>query len=235
MNPNLTLQSAYVLHTRAYQESSLIVELLTVDGRMSVVAKGAKRPKSSYRGILQPFIPLTLSYVGRSELKTLTYAEALSLPLLQGDHLLAGFYVNELLMRLLLKESPCGQVFVAYETILTALRAQQDLWVCLRLFEKALLKALGYELNLSYDAHTGEHIEHCAEYVYLLEQGPVRLAQAVNQDKNYIFSGKSLLALAEDDLQDPHVRKQAKQLLQQALQVHLGPRPLCSRDLFLNV
>ncbi|HLF65980.1 MAG TPA: DNA repair protein RecO C-terminal domain-containing protein, partial [Gammaproteobacteria bacterium] len=165
-----------------------------------------------------------------------TYAEATHLLPLGGDHLLAGFYVNELLMRLLLKESPCGELFQAYEEILTALRAQEDLWVCLRIFEKALLKALGYELNLSFDAHSGAQIDHTAEYVYLLDQGPVRLSEALaTEDKNYIFSGKSLLALAQNDLQDPIVRKQAKQLLQQAIQLHLGPRPLCSRDLFLSV
>ncbi|MGA2654454.1 MAG: DNA repair protein RecO, partial [Gammaproteobacteria bacterium] len=204
------MQAAYVLHTRAYQETSLLVELLTLQGRISVIAKGAKRPKSSFRGILQPFIPLLINCVGRNELKTLTYAEASEQHvLLQGEYLFAGLYVNELLMRLLLKESPCDFLFHAYENILQDLRNQKDLWVCLRLFEKTLLQALGYELNLSHDVNTGEVIEPDAHYIYLLEKGPVRVDEV--SAEGYVFSGKSLLDLAQDNLQDRASCKQVKQ------------------------
>lgn len=227
------IHAAYVLHTRAYQESSLLVELLTLQGRISVIAKGAKRPKSHFRGIVQSFIPLMISYVGRNELKTLTYAEALEQPiLLQGEYLFAGLYVNELLMRLLLKESPCDFLFHAYEKVLQDLRNQKDLWICLRLFEKTLLKALGYELNLTFDAHTGEVIEPDAQYIYLLEKGPVRIEQVSTDD--YVFLGKSLLDLAQDNLQDRNSCKQVKQLLKQALALHLGVKPLQS-PLLLNL
>lgn len=233
MNPKTAQQTAYVLHTRPFQETSLLVELLTPQGRISVIAKGAKRPKSSYRGILQPFIPLMINAVGKHELKTLTGAEVMKQQvLLQGDFLFAGLYVNELLMRLLLKESPCDFLFEAYEKIIQALRAQHDLWVCLRLFEKNLLSALGYELNLSHDAHTGEVIEPDAQYIYLLEKGPVRIED--NATKDYVFSGKSLLDLAQNNLEDPLVQKQARQLLRQTLLVYLGPRPLSTRGLFLS-
>lgn len=236
MDPKNSLQAAYVLHTRPYQETSLLVELLTLQGRISVIAKGAKRPKSSYRGILQPFVPLVIHAVGRHELKTLTYAEVSTQHiLLQGDYLFAGFYVNELLMRLLLKEAPCDFLFTAYEDILTALRAQQDLWICLRLFEKTLLQALGYELNLSHDVHSGELLDPTAQYIYWLEKGPVRVGSEVNVPaKSYLFSGKSLLDLAQNNLNDPLVQKQARKLLQQALKIYLGSRPLCTRDLFLS-
>ncbi len=234
MDPKIS-HKAYVLHTRPYQESSLLVELLTIDGRISAIAKGAKRPKSSFRGILQPFIPLLTSLVGRNELKTLTHAEVVYNPglprcarndggFLQGEYLFAGFYVNELLVRLLLKESPCDFLFQAYEKILQDLRDQRDLWVCLRLFEKSLLKALGYELNLTHDVHTGEVILPDANYIYLLEQGPVRIAEHTQYE--YVFSGKSLLDLAQENLQDPISCKQVKPLLKQALAVHLGARPL---------
>jgi DNA repair protein RecO (recombination protein O) len=227
MDPKISLQAAYVLHTRAYQESSLLLELLTLQGRISVIAKGAKRPKSSYRGILQPFIPLMISAVGRSELKTLTSAEVISQQiLLKGNYLFAGLYVNELLMRLLLKEAPCDFLFTAYETILHDLRNEKDLWVCLRLFEKTLLKALGYELNLSHDVQTGELIEPDGLYIYVLEQGPVRIEEGSLND--YIFTGKALLDLAQDNLQDRASCKQVKQLLKQALAIHLGTRPLQS-------
>lgn len=230
MNPKTAQQAAYVLHTRPFQETSLLVELLTQQGRISVIAKGAKRPKSSFRGILQPFIPLMITTVGRHELKTLTCAEVCTQhTLLSGDYLFAGLYVNELLMRLLLKEAPCDFLFSAYENILNALREQQDLWVCLRLFEKNLLSALGYELNLSHDAHTGEVIEPDAHYIYLLEKGPVRIEENTTED--YVFYGKSLLDLAQDNLHDKTSCKQVKQLLKQALAVHLGARPLQSRDL----
>jgi DNA repair protein RecO (recombination protein O) len=234
MDPNTSLHDAYVLHTRAYQESSLLVELLTKKGRLSVIAKGAKRPKSSFRGILQPFIPLSIRVVGRNELKTLTHAEVTQPHvLLEGDYVFAGFYVNELLMRLLLKEAPCDYLFTAYEDILSALRKQEDLWICLRIFEKTLLQILGYELNLSHDAHSGEVVDPGAQYIYWLEKGPMRWeAGTPIPAKSYIFSGKSLLDLAQNDLNDPLARKQAKKLLRQALDIYLGTRPLCTRDLF---
>lgn len=227
-------QQAYVLHTRAYQESSLLVELLTPQGRMSVIAKGAKRPKSSFRGILQPFIPLQILFVGRNELKTLTHAEVEGTPYsLQGDYLFAGLYVNELLMRLLLKEAPCVVLFKAYQDVLLDLYKEQDLWICLRLFEKTLLKILGYELNLHYEADTGEVLDPEAQYVYWLEKGPMRLTDDQHApDHSYVFSGKSLIDLAQDNLTDPLVQKEAKQLLRQALQLYLGTRPLCARNLF---
>lgn len=233
MNPKL-LQSAYILHTRPFSETSLLVELLTHDGRISVIAKGAKRPKSMFRGILQPFIPLTISYSGRNELKTLTYAQVkVQQPLLQGHYLLAALYLNELLMRLLLKESPCAQLFSAYENALMALFKQENLWICLRLFEKELLSALGYELNLSHDAQSLEAIDVNAQYIYILEKGPVRVENvALVAAKTYIFSGKCLLDLSQNNLSDPISQQQAKQLLRVALQVYLGERALHSRDLF---
>jgi DNA repair protein RecO (recombination protein O) len=230
----IQLHTAYVLHTRAYQESSLLVELLTPQGRLSVMAKGAKRPKSMYRGILQPFIPLTFSCSGSRELKTLTYAEVKThVGLLQNDYLLAGLYVNELLMRLLLKESPCGLLFNAYETVLAALFQQQDLHICLRLFEKNLLKFLGYELNLTHDAQSQEAINPDAQYIYVLDQGPVQVMDGNNLG-NYIFCGKTFLDLAQENLIDAKTRQQVKQLLRQALQVHLGAKPLTSRQLLLQ-
>lgn len=234
---NISLQAGYILHTRPYSESSVLAEVLLADhGRVSMIAKGAKRPSSKHKGILQPFIPLTLSCVGRNELKTLTHVEVAAPPLgLQGDYLLAGFYVNELLMRLLLRDSPCSHIFCAYQEVLAALLAQQDLWVCLRIFEKNLLSALGYELNLTHDVSTGEALLPDAHYLYLLENGPVRIdANCVVQKGALIFSGKSLLDLARNNLQSASSRQQAKRLLQQALQIHLGSRPLCSSSLLLR-
>ncbi len=160
------LQPAFVLHTRLYRETSLLLECLTQDeGRLTVVARGARRPKSPYLGLTQPFIPLLISYLGRGELKTLTQAEPNGLcQFLRGDRLASGLYLNELCARLLAPHTPVAELFSVYQDTVTILGSDQPVHAPLRLFEKQLLSTLGHDLCLHQDAEQ-QPIDAHAHYI----------------------------------------------------------------------
>src|SRR6266404_7748539 len=143
-------QPAFVLHAHPYRETSLIVEALTADyGRVAMVARGARRARSELRGVLQAFQPLSLSWLGAGELKTLVKAEWRGgLPLVTGSALLCGFYLNELLLKLLPREDPHPRLFDAYESALSRLANGADQAPVLRQFELELMAELGYALPL---------------------------------------------------------------------------------------
>jgi len=236
-------QGAYVLHSRLYRETSLIVEFVTeTHGRVSVIAKGVRAPKAKARGLLQPFVPLLISCVGRGELLTLKSFESNGPVLnLQGKRLISGFYMNELLMRLLHKYDPHPVLFNHYQQTLQALEKEAQEQPALRAFEKFLLKELGYELQLIKEAETGHLIEEDHWYLFDPERGPlwVDSSQWSTEYKNTpkktqgLFKGKSLLALAAGQLDEPSILGDAKRLLRQALGVHLGVKPLESRKLLI--
>jgi DNA repair protein RecO (recombination protein O) len=150
-------QPAFVLHAHPYRETSLIVEALTADyGRVALVARGAKRPRSELRGILQAFQPLNLSWAGAGEIKTLMRAEWRGgLPLVSGSALLCGFYLNELLLKMLPREDAHPQLFRDYETTLGKLAAGAEQAPALRQFEVQLLAQLGYALSLTHEVDSG--------------------------------------------------------------------------------
>src|SRR6476661_11206437 len=173
-------EPAFVLHTYPYKETSLIVESFTERlGRVAMVAKGAKRPRSELRGVLQAFQPLALSWAGAAELKTLVKAEWRGgLPLPGGAALLCGFYLNELLLKLLPREDPHPVLWNAYAETLLALThdarpAAQA--VTLRRFEVRLLAELGYALVLDHDVDTRAPIDPAQRYHYAFDRGPRRL------------------------------------------------------------
>jgi DNA repair protein RecO (recombination protein O) len=147
LTPGTAQQSpvAFVLHTWPWRESSLIVELLTAPhGRVAAIAKGARRPHSPVRGMLQPFLPLTLRLSGKSDIKTLGKVEAQA-PFygLPAERLSAGFYLNELILALLPRDLPDSGVFDAYCACLVELREGRSEPAALRHFEKRLLQASG--------------------------------------------------------------------------------------------
>src|SRR5437762_9356107 len=146
-------QPAFVLHAHPYRETSLIVEALTADyGRVALVARGAKRPRSELRGILQAFQPLTLSWSGSGEIKTLTRAEWRGgLPLVTGSALLCGFYLNELVLKLVPREDPHARLYDEYESALAELANGAEQAPVLRRFELRLLAELGYALALAHE------------------------------------------------------------------------------------
>lgn len=228
------LQPAYILHTRPYRDSSAIVEALTAEhGRMSLVARGARRRTrgGSDAALLQSFTPLLLSFAGRGEMKTLTASESAgTAKTLRGERLFSGMYVNELLMRLLHRHDPHPTLFAAYDSTLDALALAPQVETVLRRFEFTLLEELGYSFDLHVDGHSGEAV--CAEHWYHFHSDYGLVARGDNVDpQRPAFIGADLLAIAAGDYTG-EVRLTAKRLLRQVLATYLGDAPLRSRDLF---
>lgn len=169
-------QRAFVLHLYPYSETSLIVDVFSRDhGRLALLARGARRPRSAMRGLLMAFQPLELGWFGAGEVKTLAKAEWIGgMPLLGGRCLLLGYYLNELLVKMLPREDPHGVLFDAYSAALHALAHGGADAPELRRFEKALLKELGYGMTLDREAITGDQIMAQAQYAFQIERGPVR-------------------------------------------------------------
>jgi DNA repair protein RecO (recombination protein O) len=226
----VALQPCYVLHRRAYGETSLLVEAFTADhGRVGLLAKGAKRG-GRWQGLLQPFQPLLLSWSGRGELRTLTGAEARGFPPpLTGRLLFSGFYLNELLLKLLQREDPHPELFASYGEALAGLAADEA-WT-LRRFECDLLRGLGYGLTLEHDA-AGDPLRPEGLYHYEVEQGPVPMSEATTGNRSSHIHGRSLLALAGAVEPDATARQETKRLLRAVLALHLDGRPLESRALY---
>ncbi|MES2218495.1 MAG: DNA repair protein RecO [Pseudomonadota bacterium] len=228
----ITLQPAFVLHHRAYRETSVILDLLTEDhGRISAVVRGVRQPKSNLKSLLQPFIPLLISWQGRSELMTLLAVEANGYTQgLAGASLLSGLYVNELLMRVLPKYDAHPGLYTIYQQTLLELGNPDLLQKSLRLFEKNLLEALGYGLQLKYDIHRQPIVaEHF--YRYHAELGFEAYPATAN---SALFSGTSLLALAAGQLHEASILLEIKHLMRLALAPLLGQYPIRSRQLYAS-
>ncbi len=226
-------QAAYVLHLHPYSETSLVVDVFTRDhGRVPLLARGARRPRSAMRGLLMSFQPLELGWFGGGEVKTLAKAEWLGgMPLLGGRCLLLGYYLNELLLKMLPREDAHVALFEAYAAALRALAAGSDDAPELRRFEKTLLKELGYGLTLDIDMETGRPVDPAIDYSYLIERGPVRRTAA---DESPI-SGKTLLDMVADDYSDPRTRLESRRLMRTLIAHHLGGKPLQSRRVFIEL
>lgn len=225
------LQRGFVLHRRAYSETSLLVDLFTEEtGRLTVLAKGARAKRSVLKSLLQPFTPLLLNWSGRGGLKTLTKAEpaALALPL-QHTALYSGFYVNELISRVLEQETPQPQLFQDYLRCLTALAGDSDsVEPALRRFEFQLLQTLGYGIQFSRCAGSGLPVDENMTYRYREEQG---FTASLIKD-NQTFYGRDLLAFEQQLFVDKEVLQAAKRFTRIALKPYLGNKPLKSRELF---
>jgi DNA repair protein RecO (recombination protein O) len=226
-------EPAFVLHTYPYKETSLIVEAFTERyGRVAMVAKGAKRPRSEMRGMLQAFQPLTLSWAGTGELKTLAKAEWTGgMPLPRGAALLCGFYLNELLLKLLPREDAHPNLWRDYEQALAALVANDapsKQAATLRRFELRLLAELGYALSLARDASTGEPIDASQRYHYAFDRGPIRLV-AEPRAAWPVVHGETLIALANDRFDDADTAAEAKRLMRGILDHYLEERRIFSR------
>lgn len=223
---------AYVLHSRAYRNTSLIVDVLTREhGRLSLVAKGAKAGKSPLASKLQPYQPLFLEWGGQGELQTLYKAETdgPTHQVFSGDVLYHGFYLHELLMRLLHRHDPHPELFDDYAKCLRALVQAEHKDVPLRYFELQLLESLGYGVNLLQEAQQDRTVSPDHEYYYLIEQGPVRI-DGMPMDALRV-SGETLLALAQHKLTQDRQRNEAKLLMRAILDHYLGERPLKAREL----
>ncbi len=219
-------QPAFVLHARPWRETSLMVELLTRDhGRIGVVARGVQGAKRhTLRAALQPLQSLRVDFLPRGELARLIQAEALdAAPLLQGEALMAAFYVNELVLRLLPRQDPAPALFERYGDLRDALSGSDPLAWTLRRFERDLLELLGYGLPLD-QGEDGLRLDPAGRYRLDPELGPVR-DRAHDAGST---SGAALLALAEDRLPPPAQLAELRNAMRGVLQSHLGPQKLAS-------
>jgi len=238
----ILLHPAYILHHRPYRNTSLLLDVLTRDhGRLSLVAKGAKQSKSQFRGCMQPFQKLSISWVRKTELGTLTHAEISDRPnCLVGEAMFAAMYVNELLTRVLVNGEHSNEIFTIYSKTLRLLsdlnvtlneNAENSLSIkiapVLRVFEYELLQSLGFEIQLEFDVEQ-RPINVDLMYKYIPEHGFVQ-----SQEKNVLlFQGKYLLAFKNEEFQIPGTLKVAQRLMHSGLHKLLGEKPLKSRELF---
>jgi len=222
------LEPAWLLHHRPFRDSSQILDVLSRNhGRLALVARGSRGAKSKLRGILRPFLPLQLSWVMRSDLGTLTGAEMNGAPLsLAGDSLLSGYYVNELILKLLHRHDPQKEIFAVYGTTIERLASSQDIAPCLRQFEIELLRMLGYALNLDHDTESQEPLRPQQHYEYRVEQGPVPVSA---RDGPMVFTGVELIAIRKQQFAETAVLKQAGRLLRNVIAFHLDGKELNSR------
>ncbi|MEW7851344.1 DNA repair protein RecO [Massilia aurea] len=227
-------QPGFVLHSYPYKETSLIIDMFTRDhGRVGLVAKGAKRPFSKLRGVLQTFQPLSVSWSGKSELRTLIDAEWVGgmLPL-ERTALLCGFYLNELLVKLLARDDRHPALFDHYVSTLNQLAHGEPAQIVLRKFERALLKETGVAADLSRSTVTRSRLE--LERLYVVD--PERGAREAGAGEVWpVVLGKTLLDMEREDYTDPATQAQSKQLMRFLLAHHLGGQPLNTRQILIDL
>ena len=229
-------QPAFVLHSYPFRETSLVVELFTREfGRIAVVAKGARRPKSVLRGVLLAFQPLLVSWSGKGELHTLVRAEwhGRYHPL-KALSLICGFYLNELMLKLLARGDAHERLFDGYAATLLDLSAGADHARVLRAFEKNLLSELGYAVTLDRDVETGQPIAAEQRYTYLLEKGPVRVESDAERNGVELL-GQTLLDMQSNDYSSTTTLQQSKALMRTLINHHLGDQELHTRQLLRDL
>jgi DNA repair protein RecO (recombination protein O) len=228
-------QPGFVLHSYPYRETSLIVEALSRDhGRVALLAKGARRPHSTLRGVLMAFQPLLIDWSGGGELKTLVRAEWLGgQPLLGGRALLCGYYLNELLVKLLAREDPHPALFEHYGAALQSLGRGEATEELLRRFELRLLRELGYGLDLATEAGSGAPVRAEGRYLYIIDRGVVAAPASVEEAE--VLIGRTLLDLAAESFSAPETLPQAKLLLRRLINHYLGGQVLQSRRVLMEL
>ena len=241
-------EPAFVLHGYPYKETSLIVDVLTRGhGRVALVARGAKRPRSALRGLLLAFQPLTIGWLqGRAravtagqggDLRTLTRAEwSGGLRPLRGEALMSGFYLNELVQKLLARDDPHERLFDAYHDALDALSADRPAAPVLRAFEAILLREAGYAVQLAHDVD-GVEIDAATTYRYVPERGPMAIDRddVARGEADAVVAGRTLLDVDAGDYASPVTLAQSKRLMRHLLQHHLAGQVLHTRRMVLDL
>lgn len=245
------LQPAYVIHTRAFRDTSMIVELFTPEhGRVSLLARGVKTGKAKKSLLLQPFRGLHVSWAGRGELPVLSAVEEAGNSLrLQGQALACGYYVNELIYYLLPRDDPAPGLFANYWSIISSLDDLACRDSALRKFELELLVQIGYEPQLDHDYTTGETIAPETVYRYRVPDGPFAVGHNAvgepgsmddaNVDRTPAafqrgpqISGQTLLDLAAGSFNNPVTLRESRDLMRVLIHYRLDGRELLSRTLF---
>jgi len=244
------LQPAYVIFQRPFRDTSALLELFTeAYGRRTVIARGIKRPGSKYRGLLQPFQLVLLSWVSKTELGTLADAELPSrVRPIHPKYLPSAFYLNELVHYLLHRDDPHEELFACYHSTLQELQQlsgkQEDELMCqasLRCFELVLLQSIGYGVNLEMDVDSQSSIEASANYRYIIDRGPVISPDNSRAGEGIQVTGATLQLLANIPMLRSAAQhggnearqrfKEAKVLLRSIIDYHLDHRHLHSRDM----
>ncbi len=225
-------QPGFVLHSYPYSESSLIIETFTrAHGRVPLLAKGAKRPGSPLRGALLQFQQVGFSWSGRGDLRNLVRAEWLGgIPVLSAKALLCGFYLNELILKLLERDDPHERLFDQYASAIAELASGRREGHVLRAFEMELLREIGYAVNLAIDAASGEGVVPAARYTYDVESGLRRVAPGEVAERE--LTGAAALAIDKGDFSNPQVATQAKHLMRSLIDHHLNGRRIATRQIF---
>tara|TARA_R110000772_G_scaffold140286_6_gene249480 strand:+ start:5352 stop:6155 length:804 start_codon:yes stop_codon:yes gene_type:complete len=255
-------QPAYLLHSRPYRDTSMLLDFITSDfGRVSAVARGVRSPKSKTRASLQPFIPLLINLSGKSELKTLVQVESRNNGFsLKHKALFAAMYVNELLVRLLHKQEADTEIYSLYETTLGNLLRHSEIEPVLRVFELTLLELLGYGIDFSViedisenalrndntgDARFSKVSEKPHEntdnsnpdnnekiWFHYHQENGFERVETENNSSGKYYPAFVLMRIADKNIIDPETQRFAKRLLRSALASHLGDKALSSRSLF---
>ncbi|MCL4146302.1 UNVERIFIED_CONTAM: hypothetical protein GTU68_039701 [Idotea baltica] len=233
-------EPAFILHTRPYRETSALVDFFSRHyGRFRAVARGARGTKKNSL-VLTPYTPMLITWSGKSELKTVKTVEPSGPPiLLQGDRLYCGFYLNELLLRLLAEHDAHAKLFDSYLNTLTLLaNTEAPMESSLRTFELSLLEDIGYAIVLDTDAETGDSVVPEGWYWFdpsmgfVLKQGVLKQRTKSQANAANWFQGAELLAIHAGQFHQKNIASTAKRLVRLALRPHIGDSPLRSRALF---
>jgi len=221
---------AYVLHSRKFGEQHLLVDMLTLStGRIPLMARGGASAKSTRRAMLQPFNPLLIAWSGRGRIATLKQVESRSCYMLpRGRALFSGYYLNELLIRLIDQNEPVPELFLSYEKTVGSLGSGSDPDLPLRDFELELLQTLGYGVDLLHEGRSGAAVSAGDCYNYEAETGLKR----VQAGAGFLAKGDTLIALAQRQVLDSRQNREARELMRYILGFYLGDKPLKSREFF---
>ncbi len=227
-------QPGFVLHSYPYKETSLIIDVLTRQyGRIALVAKGAKRPYSQLRGVLQTFQPLVLAWHGKSELPTLTAAEWVGgMRPLEKSALLCGFYLNEIIVKLLQRHDPQPLLFDAYVTTINQLAHFEPAFIALRKFELHLLRTAGVVSDLSYCIEKRTQVLPDGMYIVDPEMGT---RPALAHELGLKVHGKTLLDMQAEDYSNTYTQSQSKLLMRSLLTHHLHGMPIHTRQILVDL
>lgn len=225
------LQRCFVLHSRHYSETSLILDVFSEEsGRITLMAKGARRKRSNLKGALQPFTPLFMKWTGRGSMPVLTHAEPISIGLPMRSYILySALYVNEILARVLEAQTPYPALFLDYLNVLRELAQADNPEPALRRFELALLDHLGYGVDFLHCAGSGLPVDDEMTYNYREQRGFIASMVA----GQLTFTGRQLKAIAARHFESQDQLRAAKRFTRMALKPYLGSKPLKSRELFV--
>ena len=222
--------NCFLLHQRSYGETSIIADVFTQkSGKISFIAKGAKKPKSKFFGYLVPFQKLKITYSGRSELKTLT---SIDRDLASNSNTFSKvsyslLYINELLMKLLPKDAKHEELFILYDEFLKKINKNNNLEISLRHFELDLLDMLGYGFDYDLEIDSNEPIEAELSYVFVSERG-------FRKSNSSSFKGKDILSIKKRKLEDVPL-KYLKEITTKAIGICLEGKDLTSRKIFKSI